>query len=177
MFSRCHAGTAGSQEQHPAPAAAQSDGSIPAANAESSTARAAHATAGFRDKISGYFKRSFSQTSQSIQTVLFCMHLTLVLLAVLHLQPLNRKLSQIAWVYFLQTSVLTHGYKVCFTHVASGHLSTAKCIMPLLCEFAAKRCWGRHASSAWHRIPLPDCHTADYCIFLWYDPNRAIVQG
>lgn len=46
------------------------------------------------------------------------MHLTLVLLAVLHLQPLNRKLSQIAWVYFLQTSVLTHGYKVCFTIVA-----------------------------------------------------------
>ncbi len=74
--------------------------------------------------MSGYLKRSFSQTSQSIQTVLFCMHLTLVLLAVLHLQPLNRKLSQIAWVYFLQTSVLTHGYKVCFTHVASqpaGH--------------------------------------------------------
>ena len=70
------------------------------------------------------------------------MHLTLVLLAVLHLQPLNRKLSQIAWVYFLQTSLLTHGYKVGFT-VAShpvGHLLTAKCI--LLCGFGAERFLG-----------------------------------
>ncbi|DBA71096.1 hypothetical protein WJX79_005075 [Trebouxia sp. C0005] len=111
-------GTAGSQDHHAPPAAATAsnqsppDDSSSGANAESSTARAAHATAGFRDKVSGYLKRSFSQTSQSIQTVLFCMHLTLVLLAVLHLQPLNRKLSQIAWVYFLQTSLLTHGYKV-----------------------------------------------------------------
>ncbi|DBB00089.1 hypothetical protein WJX77_010537 [Trebouxia sp. C0004] len=108
--------TAGSQDHHPPAAAAfsqsQSDDSIPGANTESSTARAARATAGFRDKVSGYLKRSFSQTPQTIQTVLFCMHLTLVLLAVLHLQPLNKKLSQIAWVYFLQTSLLTHGYKV-----------------------------------------------------------------
>jgi len=146
---RYHAGTAGSQDHHPPPAAATAsnesrpDDSFLAAHAESSTARAAHATAGFRYKVSGFFKRSFSQTPQTVQTVLFCMHLTLVLLAVLHLQPLNRKLSQIAWVYFLQTSLLTHGYKVGFTHVAShpaGHLSTAKCFMPLLCEpFAAKR--------------------------------------
>lgn len=145
------AGTAGSQDHHAPPAAATAsnqsppDDSSSGANAESSTARAAHATAGFRDKVSGYLKRSFSQTSQSIQTVLFCMHLTLVLLAVLHLQPLNRKLSQIAWVYFLQTSLLTHGYKVWFTHVASHpavDLLTLKCIMPLLCEFNAERLLG-----------------------------------
>lgn len=40
------------------------------------------------------------------------MHLALVLLAVLHLQPLIRSLSQQAWLYFLQISALSSFFKV-----------------------------------------------------------------
>lgn len=54
------------------------------------------------------------------------MHLTLILLAVLHLQPLNRRLSQVAWVYFLQTSVAAHGYKVHSLTKASAHPAAAR---------------------------------------------------
>lgn len=54
----------------------------------------------------------FKHGSQSTQTALFCLHAMLIVLALLHLQPLNRKLSRMAWVYFLQTSLLSHGFKV-----------------------------------------------------------------
>lgn len=113
-----HAEPAQNQSQQTPPAAATGSGrserndSQPRPNAEANTARAANAAAGLKDKAFSFLKRSFSQTPQTTQTVLFSMHLTLILLAVLHLQPLNRKLSRMGWVYFFQTSLIAHGYKV-----------------------------------------------------------------
>ncbi|KAK9821054.1 hypothetical protein WJX74_006530 [Apatococcus lobatus] len=46
------------------------------------------------------------------QLLLFSLHATLLLLAVLHLQPLQRPLSYAAWSWFLQLAVFKYAYKV-----------------------------------------------------------------
>ncbi|KAK9857999.1 hypothetical protein WJX84_008277 [Apatococcus fuscideae] len=46
------------------------------------------------------------------QLVLFSLHAILLLLAVLHLQPLQRPLSYAAWSWFLQLAVFKYAYKV-----------------------------------------------------------------
>ena len=63
-----------------------------------------------------FFAQLSKHGSQSTQTALFCLHAMLIILALLHLQPLNRKLSRMAWIYFLQTSFVSHGFKVSLTH-------------------------------------------------------------
>lgn len=100
------------QDVPTAPASSSGRSTDTQSNARFSAAQAANTARGFTDRAASFFRRSFKPTPQSTQTVLFCMHLTLILLAVLHVQPLNRKLSRVAWIYFLQTSILSHGYKV-----------------------------------------------------------------
>ncbi len=46
------------------------------------------------------------------QLILFSMHSTLLLLTLLHLQPVQRPLSYAAWSWFLQLAVLKYAYKV-----------------------------------------------------------------
>ena len=46
------------------------------------------------------------------QLLLFGMHAILLLLALLHLQPLQRPLSYAAWSWFLQLAVFKYAYKV-----------------------------------------------------------------
>ena len=46
------------------------------------------------------------------QERLFFLHAALLVFAVLHLQPIARVLSARSWAYFMQTAIITHGYKV-----------------------------------------------------------------
>ena len=75
-------------------------------------ANAGAAAKTIKDKITKLLTRLFSQSPQSTQTALFSLHVTLIVLALMHLQPLHRKLSRMGWIYFLQTSLVSHAFKV-----------------------------------------------------------------
>jgi len=62
-------------------------------------------TKGFLGKVLRFFASNSEER-------LFFLHLALILFAVLHLQPIARSLAARSWAYFLQTAILTHGYKV-----------------------------------------------------------------
>ncbi|KAK9809760.1 hypothetical protein WJX73_003583 [Symbiochloris irregularis] len=74
------------------------------------------AAAGSKDTGSNSTHSRLRKLKPRPQEALFVMHLALILLAVLHLQPLSRRWSQRAWLYFLQTSALSSFYRVYLKH-------------------------------------------------------------
>ncbi|KAL3138496.1 hypothetical protein ABBQ32_006286 [Trebouxia sp. C0010 RCD-2024] len=103
--------------QEPTPAAStsgqeQPEKASPQAAPMPTAAHAVSAAKGIRKRITRFLSQLSKHGSKSTQTTLCCLHVMLIMLAMLHLQPLNRKLSQTAWIYFLQTSLVSHGFKV-----------------------------------------------------------------
>ncbi|KAL3155350.1 hypothetical protein ABBQ38_010911 [Trebouxia sp. C0009 RCD-2024] len=101
----------------PTPAAStsgqeQAEKDSPQASPMPTAAHAGSAAKGIRKRITRFWTQLSEHGSKSTQTALFCLHVMLIMLAMLHLQPLNRKLSRMAWIFFLQTSLLSHGFKV-----------------------------------------------------------------
>lgn len=105
----------------PTPAAStsgqeQAEKDSPQASPMPTAAHAGSAAKGIRKRITRFWTQLSEHGSKSTQTALFCLHVMLIMLAMLHLQPLNRKLSRMAWIFFLQTSLLSHGFKVSPPH-------------------------------------------------------------
>ena len=135
---RGHADTGG-HSQEPSPTASSSgqeqpDRSSARAFPIPTAARAASAAKGIRNWINRYLTQLSKHGSQSTQTALFCLHAMLITLALLHLQPLNRKLSHMAWMYFLQTSLVLHGFKVSLTQYTAFTMDSSTHATDILWE-------------------------------------------
>lgn len=129
----------GTHAQEPTPAASTSGQQQPAkpspqAPPMPTAAHAASAARGIKTRIATFITQLSKRGSRSTQTALFGLHVTLIMLAMLHLQPLNRKLSRMAWIYFLQTSLVSHGFKVSLTHPINTHVLDCDMHCTLLCH-------------------------------------------